>query len=98
MVYLHCQEEMTSKLRVPQRYEGERKMTKSKTKIKVPMKGRHTYVVYGEYGGTFTRYSDALKCAREASKTEEYNFCAEIWIEDCGVWFDRYENGKLIMG
>lgn len=66
--------------------------------VKVPVKGIHNYVVYGEYGGVFTRYCDAMRCAREASKTPERDYRAEIWIEDLGTWYDKFENGKLIEG
>lgn len=62
--------------------------------MKVPMKGKHKYQVYGEYGGEFTRYADAVRCAREASKTEEYGFECEIWV-DGSTWFDKFVNGKL---
>lgn len=63
--------------------------------MKVPMKGKHTYQVYGEYGGEFTNYKDALKCAKEASKTKEYCFECEIYVDN-SVWFDKYINGKLV--
>lgn len=66
--------------------------------MRVPVKGRHKYVVYGEYGGEFTNYEDAMRCAREASKTPEHNYRAEIWIEDLGTWYDMYDHGKLIAG
>lgn len=63
--------------------------------MKVPVKGRHLYQVYGEYGGEFSNYKDAVKCARYASTTVEYNYESEIWV-DGSVWYDKFKNGKLV--
>lgn len=61
--------------------------------MKVPIKGKHTYQVYGEYGGEFTNYKEAVKCAREASK---YIDCeVEIWIDN-SIWYDSFKNGKVV--
>jgi hypothetical protein len=62
--------------------------------MKVPMKGKHKYQVYGEYGGEFTRYDEALRCAKEASKTEEYGFECEIWVEGFGRARPTKRKGK----
>lgn len=67
--------------------------TPKELKMKVPIKGKHTYQVYGEYGGEFTNYKEAMKCAREASK---YTDCEiEIWIDN-STWYDSFKNGKLV--
>lgn len=52
--------------------------------------------VYGEYGGQFTNLKDAKVCAREASKTAEHDYMAEVWLIEDGCHYIDYENGKCI--
>lgn len=55
------------------------------------------WFVGGQYGGEFSNLKDAKKCAREASKTPEYNFKAKIMHRvNCHCYFE-YENGKCIL-
>lgn len=63
--------------------------------LSAPVKGRHIYQVYGEYGGTFTKYADAIKCAKYASTTDEYDHEAKIWVDGL-TWYDRFVDGKLV--
>lgn len=55
---------------------------------------REKWTVYGEYGGNFTNLKEAKEAAKEASKTEEYNFCCEVWLIENGCYYFQYENGK----
>lgn len=52
--------------------------------------------VHGEYGGTFTNLDDAKLCAREASKTPEYDYEASVYNIQDGMYYIDYENGKLV--
>lgn len=54
------------------------------------------WAVYGEYGGYFTNLKDAKECAKEASKSPEYDFTAEVWNLDDGFWYIKYHNGRLV--
>lgn len=52
------------------------------------------WAVYGEYGGYFTNLKDAKQCAKEASKTPEHDFEANVTlIEDASIYIN-YEDGK----
>lgn len=57
---------------------------------------KEKWAVYGEYGGSFTNLKDAKLCAKEASKTEEYDYECCIWLIEDGCNYIDYENGKLI--
>lgn len=54
------------------------------------------WAVYGEYGGEFTNLAEARQCAKEASKTEEYDFEACVWLIEDGFNYIDYENGKCV--
>lgn len=55
---------------------------------------KEKWAVYGEYGGYFTNLKEARRCAKEASKTPEHDYEANITlIEDGGIYID-YQNGK----
>ncbi len=51
------------------------------------------YVVYGEYGDTFSRLVDARRCAKEVSK-----ICGEssVWLIADGCNYIDYVNGKVV--
>jgi len=57
---------------------------------------KEKWEVYGEYGGRFTNLDDAKRCAREASKTEEYGYEATIWNIQDGMNYIEYKNGKCV--
>ena len=52
--------------------------------------------VYGEYGGRFSNLDDARICAREASKTPEYNYEASIWNIQDGMNYIDYKHGRCV--
>lgn len=52
--------------------------------------------VFGEYGGRFSNLDDAKICAKEASKTPEYDYEASIWNIQDGMSYIDYKNGKCI--
>jgi hypothetical protein len=53
------------------------------------------WVVYGEYGDTFTNLKDAKTCAKEAS-TLEKDKTSEVWLIEDGCNYVEYKDGKLI--
>lgn len=52
--------------------------------------------VHGEFGGQFTNLKDAKACAKEASKTAEHDYSAEVWLIEDGCHYIEYENGKCV--
>lgn len=56
---------------------------------------REKWAVYGAYGGRFTNLKDAKACAREAS-IYETDKVSEVWLEDNGCYYLKYENGRLV--
>lgn len=59
-------------------------------------KRREKWIVYGEYGGSFTNLTYAKKCAKEASKTPEHNYEASVFNNDDGFYYIDYINGKCV--
>lgn len=57
---------------------------------------KYRWFVGGQYGGEFTNLKDAKKCAREASKTPEYNYKSTIRYLDDGCYYLDFENGKCV--
>lgn len=57
---------------------------------------REKWAVFGEYGGNFTNLKEARQCAKEASKTKEYNYKSSIYNMDDGCYYIDYKNGKCI--
>lgn len=57
---------------------------------------KEKWEVYGEYGGRFSNLDDARICAKEASKTPEYDYEASIWNIQDGMNYIDYENGKCV--
>lgn len=56
---------------------------------------KEKWIVYGEYGGSFTNLADARICAREYSKSE-LNEEISIWNDEDGMYYINYLNGKCI--
>ena len=54
----------------------------------------YRWAVYGEFGGYFTNLSDAKKCAKFASTTDEHDHEAEIYFLADGSWYFEYKNGR----
>lgn len=54
------------------------------------------WAVFGEYGGRFSNLKDAKECAKEASKTEEYDYEASVYNMHDGFYYIDYKNGKCI--
>ena len=54
------------------------------------------WAVYGEYGGYFTNLKDAKQCAREASKTPEHDYEANVALIENGAYYIDYKNGKCV--
>ena len=57
---------------------------------------RDKWNVDGEYGGAFSNLDEAKLCAREASKTEEYDYSASIMNMDDGMYYFDYEHGRCV--
>lgn len=53
------------------------------------------WVVYGEYGGSFTNLQEAKQCAKEYS-TESPNEEINIVLIENGCYYFDYLNGKCI--
>jgi len=54
---------------------------------------KEKWVVYGEYGGSFTNLDDACKCAKVASKEEGES--SVVLIQE-GCSYIDYRNGKKV--
>lgn len=70
--------------------------TLSELKEKIDEYKRDKWAVFGEYGGYFSNLKDAKQCAKEASKTEEYDYQASVYNMHDGFYYIDYENGKCV--
>lgn len=70
--------------------------TLAELKRKIDIYKRQKWSVFGEYGGHFSNLKDARKCAKEASKTKEYDYEASIFNGHDGFYYIDYRNGKCI--
>ena len=64
--------------------------------LSAPEKGKHTYMVEGEYGGYYTNYQEAVKVAKWCSTLPEYDYECIVWVADSMVWYDKFRNGRLV--
>lgn len=55
---------------------------------------KEKWAVYGEYGGNFTNLKGARLCAKEASKTQEHDYEANVTLIADGCTYIDYKNGK----
>ena len=52
------------------------------------------WFVEGAYGNSFANLKSACQCAKENSKTPEYNFRCLVWLLDDGCNYFTFEHGK----
>ena len=78
------------------KYVSETAKTLPDLKEKIDSYKHDKWAVFGEYGGYFSNLKHAKQCAREASKTEEYDYEASIYNMHDGLYYIDYKNGKCV--